>query len=229
MGGPVRRSRPPADERQVRRRDDVELERPRPPRRRRVQRFGRDLVARREGDHAEPPAELAGEDLQHRHADERGTPEHQRGRTGGHDVGQSLVRLHEGDRRVVPDDLHVAVVGGPEPAGERRQPIRIPLRRAPHAGGAVAVQGQPKHHQSHARERHRVVDDVQAKQAGAPGRRVPATGAVPQPPQLCRLHQAITETFPALPGDMPGRRGAPGRRPRAAPPWSPRERRRARG
>ena len=100
-GGPVRRSRPPADERKVRRRDDAELQRPRPARRRRVQRLGRDLVDRRERDHAEAAAELAGEDLQDRDADERVAAEHQRRRAGGDDVGQPLVRLHEGDGRVV--------------------------------------------------------------------------------------------------------------------------------
>ena len=144
-GGRVRRSRPPADEHQIGRRDDAELQRPRPARRRGVQRARGRSRRRREGDDAEPPAELAAEYLHHRHAHERVAAEDQRRGARRHDVGQALMRLHEGHGDVVGGELDVAVVRGPEPAPERRQPVRVGLRRARTAAGpsAAPLSGSP--------------------------------------------------------------------------------------
>ena len=126
-GGRVGRSRPPADQHQIGRRDHAELQRPRPARGRGVGGLGRDLVEGREGDDAEPPAELAGEDLHHRDAHQRVAADDQRRGSRRHDVGEAFVRLHEGDGDVVRGHTDVTVVRGPEPAAEGRKPVRVRL------------------------------------------------------------------------------------------------------
>ena len=81
-----------------------------------------------------------------------------------------------------PDDLHVAVVGGPEAAAESagsQSAYRRDARRMARGSAPGAVERQPEHGEGHAGERRRVVDEVQAEQAGARRRRSAAAGRRP--------------------------------------------------